>query len=137
MTMGLREVTGYIAHVLLAAYWLWVLVSTAPQLRKGTRDRGRRLRIAMLRTTVLAVLSLAVGVIHFWGTELWHIAGAILVTGVLVLLLRRAYRRLVAPAQHRITLRQRALGREVDIPAPHTGGADSQRHRHRRGAPGP
>ena len=96
--MGLREVTGYIAHVLLAAYWLWLVIRTAPQLRKGTRDRGKRLRIALLRTAVLAVLFLAVGVIHFWGTELWHIAGAILVAGVLVLLLRRAYRRLVAPA---------------------------------------
>lgn len=136
--MGLREVTGYIAHVLLAAYWLWLVVRTAPQLRKGTLDRGKRLRIAMLRTAVLAVLFLAVGVIHFWGTELWHIAGAVLVAAVLVLLLRRAYRRLVAPAQHRITLRQRALGREVNIPGPHTGGsAGTERHRHRRHAPEP
>ncbi len=134
--MGLREVTGYVAHVLLAAYWLWVIVSTAPQLRKGTRDRGVRLRSAMLRTAALVVLSLAVGVIHFWGTEFWHIAGAILGAGVLVLLLRLAYRRLVAPSQHRITLRQRVLGREVAIPAPRMGGADAERHRHRRTAPG-
>lgn len=137
--MGPREVTGYIAHVLLAAYWLWVLVSTTPQLRKGTRDRGVRLRSALLRTAVLMVLFVAVGVIHYWGTEWWHIAGAIVGSGVLVLLLRRAYRRLVAPAQHRITLRQRALGRKGDIRAPHTGdgSTDGERHRHRRSAPGP
>lgn len=136
--MGLREVTGYIAHVLLGAYWLWIIASTAPQLRKGTRDRGLRLRILMVRTEVLVVLSLAVGVIHFWGTEWWHIVGAIVGTGVLVLVLRRAYRRLVAPAQHRITLRQRALGREVAIPAPHSDeDGDAERHRHRRSAHDP
>lgn len=116
--MDLREVTGYVAHVLIAAYWLWVVVSTAPQMRKGTRDRGLRLRIAMLRTAVLVVLFLAVGVIHFWGTEWWHIAGAALGAGVLIVLLRRAYRRLVAPAQHRLTLRRRALGRAVQVPPP-------------------
>ena len=49
--MGIRAVTGYIAHVALVAYWAWVVASTAPQLRKGTRDRRVRARAFLLMAT--------------------------------------------------------------------------------------
>lgn len=141
--MGLREVTGYIAHVLLGGYWVWVVLSTAPQLRKGVRERGLRLRIALVKTAGLGVAFLAVGVIHFWGTQLWHIVAAVVGALLLGALLRRAYGRLVAPPRHRITLRQRALGRRsaaVHVPSPRSPADAEQvqtvaaaRHRHRRG----
>lgn len=133
--MGLRAVTGYIAHLIIVLYWVWVIASTAPQLRRGVRDRGLRVRIALLRTALLVVLFLAVGVIHFWGEEWWHIVGAVVGAAVLGLLLHRATRRLVAPPRHRISLRKRALGREVHVPTPCVSddvGADAGRARHRR-----
>lgn len=146
--MGLREVTGYIAHVLLGGYGVWMVLSTAPQLRKGVRDRGLRLRIALVRTAGLVVAFLAVGVIHFWGTEWWHIVAAVVVATSLGLLLRREYGRLVAPPRHRIALRQRALGRRppaVQIPSPRPSADGAQppvaaptaRSRHRRKRPLP
>lgn len=143
--MGLREVTGYIAHALLGGFWVWVVLSTAPQLRKGVRERGLRLRIALVKTAGLGVAFLAVGVIHFWGTQWWHIVAAAVGAVLLCVLLRRAYGRLVAPPRHRITLRQRALVRRypaVRVPPPRSP-ADAERepaiaiamarHRHRRG----
>lgn len=111
--MGLREVTGYIAHALLGAYLVWVLVSSAPQLRRGVRDRGRRLRIVLIKTAGVTVVAVAVGVIHYWATEWWHVVAAALGAAVLCLFLHRAYRKLVAPPRHRITVRQRALGRRA------------------------
>ena len=42
--MGLRAFTGYVAHAALLTYWLWVVASTAPELRKGNRDRRVRER---------------------------------------------------------------------------------------------
>jgi hypothetical protein len=107
-TMGIREVTGYIAHVLLAAYWVWVLGCTAPQLRRGARDKGLRLRILVVKSAGFLLTAALVGVIHYWATEWWQVIVALPVAGGLGVLLRRAYRRLVAAPRHRRTLTQRA-----------------------------
>ncbi|MFC4944034.1 hypothetical protein [Pseudonocardia sp. GCM10023141] len=106
--MDLRQITGLIAHVLLGLYWLWVISSSAPQLRRGARDRPRRLRILMIKTAGVAVTALAVGVIHFWATEWWHVIAALVIAVALGLLLHRAYRTQVAAPRHRRTLTQRA-----------------------------
>jgi hypothetical protein len=92
--MGLRQITGYIAHLLLGVYWLWVISRTAPQLRRGVRDRMVRLRVALIKTAALAVTALVVGVIHFWATEWWHVVLAVLCAIVLGLVLHRSYRSL-------------------------------------------
>lgn len=122
--MGIREVSGYVAHALLAVYWVWVLACTAPQLRKGVRDRGRRLRILLVRTSGLALTALLVGVIHYWATEWWHVIVALPVAGVLGVLLHRSYRRLVAAPRHRRTLTQRArtvrIGRFGEVTTAHS-----------------
>ena len=122
--MGFREITGYIAHVLLAAYWLWVIACTAPQLRKGARCKVLRLRILLVKSAALMLTAVLVGVIHYWATEWWHVAVAIPVAGVLGVLLRRAYRRLVAAPKHLRTLSQRArtvhIRRPDDTPPAHS-----------------
>lgn len=105
--MDIREVTGYIAHALLGLYWLWVVSSTAPQMRRNTRDRGLRLRILLIKTAAVVLTSLVVGVIHFWATQWWHVIAAVAVAIVLAVVLRKAYRRLVAAPRHRATLAQR------------------------------
>ena len=106
--MGLRAVTGYIAHAALLLYWVWVLASTAPQLRRGTRHRGVRVRVLVIKTAALALTALVVGTIHFWATAWWHVAAAVVVAAGLGVLLRRAYRRTVAAPRHRLGLAQRA-----------------------------
>ena len=58
--MGIRAVTRYIAHVALVAYWAWVVASTAPQLRKGTRDRRVRARALAIKTAGFLLTALAV-----------------------------------------------------------------------------
>ena len=102
--MGLRAVTGYVAHAALLAYWLWTVASTAPQLRKGTRDRRVRLRVLLVKSAGLALTAVVVGVIHYWATAWWQIAVTLPVAAVLAVLLRRAYRRAVAAPRHRLTL---------------------------------
>jgi hypothetical protein len=102
--MGLREISGYVAHVLLALYWLWTLTSSAPQLRKGLRDRGLRVRILLVKSAGIVLTALLVGVIHFWATALWQVGVAIPVAAALGYPLRRAYRRLVQAPRHRLTL---------------------------------
>jgi hypothetical protein len=106
--MGIREITGYIAHFLLAGYWLWVVFSTAPQLRRGSRDRRVRLEVLLIKTAGLVLTGLVVGVIHFWATEWWHVVVAVLVAAGLGTLLNRTYRRRVALPKHRLTLTHRA-----------------------------
>ncbi|HEY2203477.1 MAG TPA: hypothetical protein VGH99_03220 [Pseudonocardia sp.] len=109
--MGIREITGYIAHVALLGYWIWVISSTAPQLRKGCRDRQRAARITIVKSAAIVLTALLVGVIHFWATEWWHVIAAVAVTAVAGVLLRRYYRTLVAAPRHRLTLRQRTVQR--------------------------
>lgn len=111
--MGVREVTGYIAHALLAVYWLWIVSSTAPQLRKGCRDRQLRARILLLKTAALALTAAVVGVVHYWATHWWHVAVCLPVAAVIGLLLHRAYRRIVAAPRHRLTFARRA--RTLDL----------------------
>jgi hypothetical protein len=123
-TMGFREITGYCAHVLLAAYWLWVLACTAPQLRKGARNKGLRLRILLVKSAGLLLTAALVGVIHYWATAWWQVAVALPIATVLGVLLRRSYRRLVAAPRHLRTLSQRAktvhIRRPDDTPAAHS-----------------
>ncbi len=71
--MGIREITGYIAHVLLAGYWLWVILSTAPQLRRGARDQRVRTQVLLIKTAAVVLTALLVGVIHFWATHWWQV----------------------------------------------------------------
>ncbi len=103
-----REITGYIAHVLLGIYWIWIVSSTAPQLRRSSRDRHARLQILHIKTAAIGLTTLVVGVIHFWATHWWHVIVTLIVAAGLGLLLRRAYRRVVATPRHRLTLTKRA-----------------------------
>jgi len=100
----MRMVTGWIAHGILAGYWLWIISSTAPQLRRGCRDRGRCTRILALRTAGIVLTVLVVGVIHFWATSPAEVLVALAIGGVVGTLLRRDYRRLVAAPRHRLTI---------------------------------
>jgi small-conductance mechanosensitive channel len=106
--MGLRAVTGYIAHAALLAYWLWMVLSTAPQLRKGTRDRHTRVRVLLIKTAGFVLTAVVVGVIHYWATAWWQVIVTVPVAAVLGVLLHRAYRRTVAAPRHRLTLSRRA-----------------------------
>lgn len=108
----LREVTGYTAHVILGLYWLWVLATTTPQLRKGCRDRGVRVRILAIKTAAFLLTAVVVGVIHYWATHWWHVFVCVPAAAALGVLLHRLYRRLVAAPRHRLTMtrRARALG---------------------------
>ncbi len=114
--MDIRELTGYVAHALLGLYWLWVVSSTAPQLRRGSRDHGLRVRVFLIKTAAVVVTSLVVGVIHFWATQWWQVIAALVVAIVSGVVLRRAYRRLVAAPRHRATLAQRAR-KTVRVPS--------------------
>ena len=105
--MGIREITGYIAHVLLVGYWLWVVHGTAPQLRRGSRDRRVRGRVLLIKTAAVVLSAVVVGVIHFWATAWWQVIAAVLLAAGIGLLLRRAYRRLVALPRHRATFTRR------------------------------
>ncbi|MEU7816990.1 hypothetical protein [Pseudonocardia sp. NPDC049154] len=104
----LRGVTGYVAHAVLLAWWLWIVLSTAPQLRRGVRDRRTRTQVLMIKSAALVTAALLVGVIHFWATDWWQVLVALPVAVVIGIALHRAYRRLVAPARHRLTIVRRA-----------------------------
>jgi hypothetical protein len=106
--MGLRAVTGYIAHAALLAYWLWVIASTAPQLRKGTRDRQTRMRVLLIKTAGFVLTAAVVGILHYWATAWWQVIVALPVAVALGVVLRRLYRRTVAAPRHRLTLTRRA-----------------------------
>jgi hypothetical protein len=105
--MGVRAITGYIAHAVLLTYWLWVVASTAPQLRRGTRDRQVRGRVLLIKTAGFAVTAVVVGIVHYWATAWWQIGVALPVAVGLGLLLRREYRRTVAAPRHRLSLADR------------------------------
>jgi hypothetical protein len=100
--------TGYVAHAVLTAYWFWVVASTAPQLRRGTRDRHVRVRVLLIKTAALALTALLVAIIHYWATAWWQVAAALPPALGLGMLLRRAYRRAVAAPRHRLTITRRA-----------------------------
>jgi hypothetical protein len=106
--LGIREIAGYVAHLLLVGYWLWVVFSAAPQLRRGSRDRRVRMEVLLIKTAGFVLTGLVVGVIHFWATEWWHVVVAVLGAAGLGMLLTRAYRRRVALPKHRLTLTHRA-----------------------------
>jgi cation transport ATPase len=111
--MDLWVLTGYVAHAVLTAYWFWVVASTAPQLRRGTRDRHVRMRVLLLKTAALALTALLVAIIHYWATAWWQVAVALPIALGLGVLLRRAYRRTVAAPRHRLTIARRA--RTLDL----------------------
>jgi hypothetical protein len=100
-------VTGWIAHAALVGYWVWIISSTAPQLRRGHRDRGRCARILALRTAGVVLTAFVVGMIHFWATNPVEILATLGIGGVAGTLLRREYRRLVAAPRHRLDLYHR------------------------------
>lgn len=106
--MELRATTGYAAHAVLLAYWLWVLASTAPELRKGNRDRRVRVRVFAIKTAGFVLTAIVIGVIHYWATAWWQILVTVPVAAVLGVLLRRFYRRTVAAPRHRLTIARRA-----------------------------
>ncbi|RZT85000.1 hypothetical protein EV383_1862 [Pseudonocardia sediminis] len=106
--MGLREVTGYIAHALLAGYWIWVVSSTAAQLRSTSRSPRLRLQVALVKTAGIAVTAVVVGVIHFWATHWWHVVVTLVVAAPVGVGLRHVYKRLVVAPRHRRALVQRA-----------------------------
>ena len=118
--MGIRAVAGYVAHALLLTYWLWVVASTAPQLRKGTRDRQVRARILIIKTAALALTAVVVGIIHYWATAWWQIVVTLPIAALLGWQLRRAYRRTVAAPRHRLTLGRRVKTLDVR-PRPRAG----------------
>jgi len=103
--MGLRAVIGCMAHAALLAYWLWVVASTAPQLRQGARDR--RVRVLIIKTAGLALTALVVGIVHYWATAWWQIGVTLPIAALTGWQLHRAYRRTVAAPRHRLTLARR------------------------------
>jgi len=105
--MGIRAVTGYIAHVALVGYWAWVVASTAPQLRKGTRDRRVRARALVIKSAGFLLTAAVVGIIHYWATAWWQVVVAVPVAAGLGVLLHREYRRTVAAPRHRLPLTRR------------------------------
>ena len=107
MLSDLRMVTGWIAYAALAGYWLWIASSTAPQLRRSSRDRGLCTRIMALRTAGVVLTAFVVGMIHFWATGPVEILAALGIGAVLGTVLRREYRRLVAAPRHRLDLYRR------------------------------
>ncbi|MCW0215989.1 MAG: hypothetical protein OJJ54_21795 [Pseudonocardia sp.] len=120
--MGVRQISGYVAHALLAVYWCWMLVATAPEMRRSTRPRTVQVRVLALRTAAVALTALVVGVIHFWATQWWQVLASVLVAAPIGVLLRRDHRRVVAAPRHRLSLGGRA--RRLD-------------HRHRATVPEP
>jgi hypothetical protein len=100
----LRVVTGWIAYATLAAYWLWILSSTAPQLRRSRRDRGLSTRILAMRTAGIALTAFVVGMIHFWAANPVEVLAALGIGAVVGTVLHREYRRLVAAPRHRLNL---------------------------------
>jgi hypothetical protein len=106
--MGIRAVTGYLAHFLLAGYWVWVISSTTPQLRRSSRCRALAVRLALIKTAGIVVTALTVGVIHFWATQVWHVVATLVIAVAIAIPLRRRYRALVAAPRHRLTLGTRA-----------------------------
>jgi uncharacterized protein (DUF983 family) len=124
--MSLWVLTGYVAHAVIAAYWFWVVACTAPRLRRGTRDRGVRLRVLLLKTAGLVLTAVVVGIVHYWATTWWQVVVTVPVAAALGVLLRRAYRRAVAAPRHRLTLVRRA--RALDLHRrPRSGHAPSHR----------
>ena len=111
--MDIRAVTGYTAHVALVVYWVWVVVSTAPQLRKGTRDRHVRARALAIKSAGFVLTAVVVGIIHYWATAWWQVIVTVPVAAALGVLLHREYRHTVAAPRHRLTLRMRA--RTIDL----------------------
>jgi hypothetical protein len=105
---AIRLITGYIAHVLLTVYWIWVIVNIGPQLRKSSRNQALVAQVTVLKSTGIVITALLVGVIHYWATELWQVVAALVLAGVLGVPLRKRYRRLVAAPRHRLTLSVRA-----------------------------
>lgn len=105
--MGLRAVIGCMALAALLAYWLWVVASTAPQLRQGARDRQVRVRVLVIKTAGLALTALVVGIVHYWATAWWQIVVTLPIAALTGWQLRRAYRRTVAAPRHRLTLARR------------------------------
>ena len=105
--MGIRAVTGYIAHVALVGYWAWVVASTAPRLRKGTRDRRVRARALVIKSAGFLLTAAVVGIIHYWATAWWQVVVAVPVAAGLGVLLHREYRRTVAAPRHRLPLTRR------------------------------
>jgi hypothetical protein len=94
--------------VALVAYWVWVVASTAPQLRKGTRDRRVRARVLAIKSTGFLLTAAVVGIIHYWATAWWQVIVTLPIAVVLGVLLRREYRRAVAAPRHRLTLTRQA-----------------------------
>ena len=113
--MEIRAVTGYVAHVMLLAYWMWTVAATAPQLRKGTRDRLIRMRVLAIKTAGFALTALLVGIIHYWATAWWQVVVALPVAAALGVLLRRAYRRTVAVPRHRLTIARRVTAFDLRL----------------------
>ena len=113
--MGIRAVTGYIAHAALLAYWLWTVASTAPQLRKGTRDQQVRLRVLVIKTAALALTAVVVGIVHYWATAWWQVVVALPIAAALGVLLRREYRRAVAAPRHRLSLGRRVMSLDLHL----------------------
>lgn len=105
---AIRPVTGYIAHVLLAGYWIWVIVNTGPQLRKSSRNRALVAQVAVLKSAGIVITAVLVGVIHYWATEFWQVVAALLLAGAIGVPLRKRYRTLVTAPRHRLTLGGRA-----------------------------
>ena len=106
--MDLWVLTGYVAHAVLTAYWFWVVACTAPQLRRGTRDRQVRLRVLLIKTAALALTAVLVAIIHYWATAWWQVAAALPPALGLGMLLRRAMVRRWRGPRHRLTLTRRA-----------------------------
>jgi hypothetical protein len=124
---AIRLITGYIAHALLAGYWIWGIANTGPQLRKSSRNRALVAQVTGLRSAGIVLTALLVGVIHYWATEPWQVVAALVLAGAVGVPLRTRYRKLVTAPRHRLTLsvRARDFERRHGL-LPHRSGPDRQ-----------
>ena len=98
---AIRRITGYIALAVIALYWLWLLTSTAPQLRRRHRDGVLRTKIRAVQTLGFVTAAAVVIEIHFLATSIWQVLLVLVLALVLARLLRQKYLELVPPPRHR------------------------------------
>lgn len=101
MTFDLiRRVTGYLALVGAACYWVYLFTASAPQIRKGTRCRSLAVKVVLIELAAVLITAAFVVEVHFLATEWWQVLASVALVIPTSWLLRRVYRKLVAAPKH-------------------------------------